>query len=52
MYRDEDGNIWASYEDYKAYLEELEQDDNNSLINDLIKEFKDSNNKESGYNNE
>ena len=62
MYKDEFGNIWASYEDYQTYLKEVAEDDNNNqhVVNELIGSYlnssldksKDNKYIESGKNNE
>jgi hypothetical protein len=41
MYKDEYGNIWASYEDYQNYLEQIniECSNNETLINELLNGF-------------
>lgn len=41
MYKDEYGNVWASYEDYQTYLKEISEEDNDNqqVVNELIGNF-------------
>lgn len=53
MYRDEFGNVWASKEDYLAYLKEQEKDDNDNILKELLTNFTKVNKiKESDQDNE
>lgn len=38
MYLDEYGNEWASYEDYKDYLNTLSEDKNDEVTEELLKQ--------------